>query len=673
MSGANDKTNYYTSLSYFEQDGIALRSDLQRFNFRTNLSHKVSDKFKVGVNSSIGYSKSNFTSSEAGINLNNPFAAVYLAQPYHLPFNDDGSYNTGGNQVGGNAIENLNENASWRDNLKIIAKAYGDLEFAKNLTAGVSVGVDYSSTTSESAIGPDTYLGQNGGLRGNQGRYTFANSYTANINAITSLRYANTFGERHSVNASAFMEYYKLHFRSGNYSGFGIDPKLIGYARGVSGGTATNGFIPTVGGGVQERGLFSVFGSVKYNFDEKYFFEGTVRRDASSRFSEANKWGTFYAVAAGWAIHQEAFMDVSWINSLKLRGSFGTTGNQAGIGDFQTEGLYGLTNYNGITGIVATGVGNNQLKWEESEKLDIGLDYAFLNYRITGSVDYYEENISDLFISQQLSITSGFGSIDANVGKMQNKGFDGIIEGVVLRNKDFSWSLNFNFNYNQNEITDLGQEEEYVLGTSIVRKGLPFGSHYAVGWAGVNPANGEALFLDLDRNVTNQFSDDNALADWGSYEPVWTGGFGTNIKYKGFDFSAAFTFAEDYNRFNNQTFFQENPNFSQFNLSTAMLSIWRNPGDVTDIPGFQNNRQFSSRDIEDASYTRLSNATISYTLPAKHLEKVNFLEGIRVYVIGTNLYTWTNFEGFDPEDSNNIASYEYPTPRTITFGVDLNF
>ncbi|MCK7588949.1 TonB-dependent receptor [Subsaxibacter sp. CAU 1640] len=673
VSGGTEKTRFYTSLSYYDQEGIGLRSNLQRFNVRLNLDHKVSDRFSVGMNSSVGYSKSNFISSENGINLNNPFAAVYLAQPYDSPYNEDGSYNTGPGLVGGNALENLNSNVNKQNDLKLIVNGYGELEFMRNVTARVNLGVDYINRVIETAADPNTYFGQNAGFTGDRGGYSFNNQYVANINALTSLSYGNTYNGVHNVDVSAFLEYYKFHAQGGNFQGFGIDPKLVGYATGITQGTDSNGFIPTVGGFVTQRGLLGVFGNAKYNYDEKYFFEGTIRRDASSRFSEANKWGTFYALAAGWAIHKEDFLTASWINNLKLRASYGTTGNQAGIGDFQTEGTYGQNSYNGITGTVAASIGNNVLKWEESEKFNVGVDYGFLNNRINGSVDYYVENISDLFINQQLSATSGFASIDANVGQMQNKGFDGIIEGVVLRNQDFSWSLNFNFNYNKNEITDLGQESEYVLGTSIVREGLPFGSHYAVGWAGVNPANGEPLYLDADGNVTNVFNADNSLAQFGSYEPVLTGGFGTNIKYKGFSLSAAFTFANDYFRYNNQSFFQENPNFSQYNLSTAMLSIWRTPGQVTNIPGFGYNREFSSRDIENASYTRLTNVTLAYSLPAKYLEKINFINGVRVYLQGQNLYTWTNFEGFDPEDSNNIAGYEYPTPRTITFGVDLNF
>ncbi|RED43314.1 TonB-linked SusC/RagA family outer membrane protein [Winogradskyella eximia] len=673
VTGGNDKTQFFTSVGIYDQEGIGLRSDLQRFTARLNLDHKVSDRFKVGVSTSIGYSKSNFISSENGINLNNPFAAVYLSNPYDLPYNEDGSYNTGGVLIGGNALENLETNVSKRADLKLNISGNASLEIVKNVTARVSLGVDYRDRKSETGASPDTYFGQNAGFTGDQGGYSFTNSYIANINALTSLMYSNVFSDVHNVDVAAHVEYYKYHAKSGTFSGFGIDPKRLGYASGITAGTDTNGFIPEVGGGVTQRGLLGIFANAKYNYDSKYFAEFTIRRDASSRFSEANKWGTFYAVAAGWALHNEDFLTADWIDNLKLRASIGTTGNQLGIADFQDEGTYGTASYNGIAGISVASIGNNQLKWEESEKFNVGVDYGLFKNRLRGSLDYYIESISDLFIDQRLSGTSGFTSIDSNVGKMQNKGVDGQITGTVLQKKDFSWSLNFNFNYNKNEITDLGQVDEYELGTSIVREGLAFGSHYAVGWAGVNPANGQALYLDGDGNITDVFSDENALAKWGSYEPTWTGGFGTQINYKGFNVSAQFTWVNDYYRYNNQTFFQENPNFSNFNLSTAMLDIWRTPGQITDIAGFGNNREFSSADIEDASYMRLTNVTIGYTVDPEVLENINLFSGIRVYVQGQNLYTWTNFGGFDPEDDNNIAGYEYPTPRTITFGVDLNF
>ena len=259
---------------------------------------------------------------------------------------------------------------------------------------------------------------------------------------------------------------------------------------------------------------------------------------------------------------------------------------------------------------------------------------------------------------------------------MRNAGIDFEIDLAVLRSKSIDGlnvNLYGNLNYNKNEILDLGQVNEFEQGTSIIRKGLPLGSHYVVGWAGVNPANGEPLYYDVDGNVTNVFSSSNATANWGSFNPEYTGGFGLRANFKGFDFSTLFTFADEYYRFNNQTFFQENHNFAQFNLSTIMNTMWKQPGDVTEIQSNLYPRQFSSKDIEDASFTKWRNINVGYTLPKKYIDSINFLESLRIYGQVQNIKTWTNFTGFDPEDDNNIAGYEYPMPTIYTLGLDIKF
>ena len=256
---------------------------------------------------------------------------------------------------------------------------------------------------------------------------------------------------------------------------------------------------------------------------------------------------------------------------------------------------------------------------------------------------------------------------------MRNSGVELDLNYTVINSDNFSLDLYGNFNYNKNEILDLGQVSEFESGTSIIREGLSLGSHYVVGWAGVNPANGEPLYYDGDGNVTNVFSDGNATANWGSSNPEYTGGYGLRGTLGNFDFSTLFTFADEYYRFNNQSFFQENPNFSQFNLSTAMNTMWSQPGDVTEIQSYLFPRQFSSKDIEDASFTKWRNLTVGYTLPSKFTSKTNFFESFRVYAQVQNLKTWTKFTGFDPEDDNNIAGYEYPMPTIYTVGLNIKF
>jgi hypothetical protein len=413
---------------------------------------------------------------------------------------------------------------------------------------------------------------------------------------------------------------------------------------------------------------------VKYGYDDRFKLDLSLRRDASNRFADANKWGTFWSAGANWNVMNESFMaNTNFFQTLIVRASIGTTGNQAGIGSFQKEATWGTGQYGGNPSIVQTSVPNPDLQWEEGMKKNIGFDFSILNDRISGTVEYYNNNTSKLFIEQRLPLESGLGSLDVNAGKMSNKGIDLSLEGYLIKNNDLSFSLYGNFNYNKNRIEDLGQVTEYVLGTSIVREGLPFGSHYAVEWAGVNPANGQPLYYDLNHNITNQYSDDDSVAKFGSYEPVYSGGFGSRLNYKGFEFSTLFTFAAEYFRYNNQTFFQENPNFAQYNQSTLMLTMWQNPGDITEVQSYKYQREFSSKDIEDASYLRLKNITVAYNLPKSIFDRVKGINGVRLYAQAENLATWTKFTGFDPEDDNNIATYEYPTPRIVTFGVDVKF
>lgn len=678
MRGGTEKTRFFNSLSYFDQQGIAQRSSLKRFTLRTNLETKTTETSLVGINLSLNYSKQNLIDSEGGLFLQNPYAAAYLASPYDALYNPNGTLNVGLNKVGANAYENLLINQQYNNQVKAVINLFAEKQIARNLTARIDFGVDFSNDFFVAATDPTTQFGLTTDP-GNQGSYTESSTNLGKFNTTSKIVYNNTFAEKHDVEAAAYLEYYKSHGRSGSFTGYGINPALVGYPEGITPGTGTvdqpgNGLSPTVGGSDSENGLLSYFTVVKYGYDDRFKLDLSLRRDASNRFADANKWGTFWSAGANWNVMNESFMaDNKIFTTLILRASIGTTGNQAGIGSFQKEATWGTGQYGGNPSIVQTSVPNPDLQWEEGMKKNIGFDFSILNDRISGTVEYYNNNTSKLFIEQRLPLESGLGSLDVNAGKMSNKGIDLSLEGYLVKNDNLSFSLYGNFNYNKNRIEDLGQVTEYVLGTSIVREGLPFGSHYAVEWAGVNPANGQPLYYDLNGNVTNQYSDDDSVAKFGSSEPVYSGGFGSRFNYKGFEISTLFTFAAEYFRYNNQTFFQENPNFAQYNQDRIMLTMWQNPGDITEVQSYKYQREFSSKDIEDASYLRLKNITVAYNLPKSIFERVKGIKGVRLYAQAENLATWTKFTGFDPEDDNNIATYEYPTPRIVTFGVDVKF
>ena len=673
ITGGNETSRFYTSAGYFDQEGIAQRSNLQRFTLRTNFENKLNEKSKFGITSSLGFSKSNFIDSENSVTLQNPFAAVYLAQPYQSLYDENGGFITGNGFVGGNAYENLIVNGYDNQQVKIIAQGFFETELLKNVVFRTDLGIDYSQDNFIDFANPTTYYGTNS-EPGGEGEYGESNNYNSRITATNKLGYSNVFNDKHSVDVSLFTEYYKQNYRSSSLRAYGINPLLVGYVAGTTAGTPENELIPSVGGSKIVRGLFSAFAIANYDYDSRYGISASIRRDASSKFSDKNQWANFYSVSARWNISNEDFMkDVSFVDNLKFRASYGTVGNQASVADYAAETKYGQLSYGGVNGIGVSTIGNPDLKWETSQQSNFGLDFDLFDYRISGSIEYYNIKTVDLFVDYTLSLTSGFSSLQSNAGSMRNAGFDIDLDIGIVDTDNFTLNLYGNLNYNKNEILDLGQVSEFESGTSIIREGLPLGSHYVVGWAGVNPANGQPLYYDLDGNVTNQYSESNATANWGSFNPEYTGGFGLKATLGGFDFSTLFTFADEYYRFNNQTFFQENHNFSQFNLSTIMNTMWKQPGDITEIQSNLYPREFSSKDIEDASFTKWRNLTVGYTLPKKYADTIGFFNSFRIYGQVQNLKTWTNFTGFDPEDDNNIAGYEYPMPTIYTFGLNIKF
>jgi len=672
LSGGDDKFKYFSSANYFDQEGTAINSDFERYTLRFNMYANATDKLRFGLNSSVGYSQSNFAPG-AGVNLANPFAAAYLANPYNRPFDPEtGELLTGGGLSGANSLERLLRNTDLQNEVKVVLSFFGEYEIIEGLNFRSTFGIDYTQEDNEFFIPPNTFAGQNVG-NGNQGQYGkdfFRDFQYVWTNILT---YDFEIGSRHDFTVSAGTETIDNYFESFGFDGFGINPKLPNSLNGVTPGSA-DGFIPTLGGIKTTNSLQSYFGILQYSLDDKYNLKLSLRRDGSSRFGEDNQFATLWSVGGSWNINRESFLSGSdFISNLKLRASYGVVGNQVGIGNFQALGTFGSVNYGPSTGLAPTGIGNPTLKWEIQNQANIGVDFGFLNDRITGNVDVYNSITDDLFIDTQLSRTTGFTVLETNAGQVRNRGIEFAVSAEVLRIGDFSWTLGGNISYNDNEILDLGQVSEFEQGTSIIREGLPIGSQFVVEWAGVNPANGQPLYRDLDGEVTTTFDAGNAVANFGTSEPPTIGGINTELRYKGFTLTGLMVFAEGYSRFNNQTFFQENPNFAQFNLSRIMNTMWKQPGDITDIQSFAFGRQFSSKDIEDASFMRLRNVTLSYNFPSSLLQRVELIQSVRLFLQGQNLATWTEWTGFDPEDNNNIGQFEYPVPRTYTIGLDITF
>jgi hypothetical protein len=289
-------------------------------------------------------------------------------------------------------------------------------------------------------------------------------------------------------------------------------------------------------------------------------------------------------------------------------------------------------------------------------------------------VQLYNKITKNLFATLSLSAASGFSNQDINAGSMYNKGIEYNLNYELLRRRDLTWTVSVNGAYNKNKVTSLGNTTSFERGTELVTVGLPLGSHYEVKWAGVDAATGAPLYYTKTGKLTTTYSDEDKVQEYGTWIPPVTGGVGSTLRYKNFDFSVFFNYAAKTTRVNNMEFFMQNPGFLQQGVNQdAGYTFWTKPGQNTNVqsPLFQNN--FSSRLIQDASWFRMRNITLSYTLPETLLNRSKFLSDARFYVSGQNLLTWTHWRGLDPEDSNNISSTEYPNPRAITMGIEVHF
>ncbi|WP_179344093.1 SusC/RagA family TonB-linked outer membrane protein [Winogradskyella ursingii] len=712
LSSGSELFSTFTSLGYFEQSGVTLRSDLQRFNLRSNVSGKSSNnKFNYGTNLSLNFSENNFIQNEGTGNLSNPFLVPYVALPYFSQFNPDGTLNTVGSGLDTfdntpyTALNNTVLNTNRVEEIKFIGSINADYEFAKNLSASIRFGLDYTYNRGIFIEDPTSVYGStavNGGDAEFQGTNAENYSRDARFNNLVGLNYNNVWGD-HDLDVSVFTEYNKSYLNTSGFTQVGLNPKIFEFGTSFipgdtfedlndDGVAALDGsefpYIPGISLNEITIGIFSYFGVLRYTYDDKYNFQGSVRRDASSRFAESNRWGTFWSVSGSWNINKEGFMDGSVFNNLKLRASYGVTGN-----DRITGGYYGSddatfdtyaqgSGYNNSVGLFANQIGNRDLKWETVTQTNFGIDFGLWNNKLNGSIDVYNKVTDDLFQSQPVSALNGVNTISANLGQLTNKGAEAVINYSAISNPDgFSISFFANGSYNENEITELPNGVDEVLGggrTNSLGVGEKLGEYFAVIWAGVNPANGQPLYRDVDGNLTETYNLSNRVWTDKSVYPTYQGGFGFNSAFKGFTLDTQFSFVADIYRYNGSLGVIEDPGLTT--LSNGSLALfndqWQQPGDVTGIPraGSTSVRNLlTTRYLEDASFLRLRNIVLGYNF-AEALKDANFIKGAKVYVQAENLITWSKWRGWDPESSfRNSDFFDYPTTKIFTLGVDLTF
>lgn len=711
-TGSANTTNF-TSISYFDQEGIFLNTGLKRFTVRDNFSGKSEDgKFNYALNMNVNFSRSyGIDGAGTGSVFFNPFRAALHSYPYLSPYDASGRITRDGGIAPGDAnattvdavpyvlLNSSFMNVDQEDELKILMGLSADWNFYKNLTAAIQLGIDYSGFNTKEILDPNSILGpfQANGTNTTDygGLQTESASRDLRFNSLVSLNYNNTFADKHTIDLTGYVEYNKAHLDGINFRQAGIDPRLVGTGAAFIAGTTSEGdnnfpYIPTVGSTKVEEGLFSYFANLDYDYDSRFGISATVRRDASFRFVDDNKWGTFYSVGGRWNIDSETFMDNSIFNLLKLRASYGTSGNQR-INNAQysalnlTRNLYGSgVGYNGSVSTVPTVIANPDLRWEQTEQTNVGLDWGIWENRLTGSFDIYRKLTTDLFQSTPISPINATSAIDTNIGAMQNEGLELTLKYVIYDKNDWNISINGNGSYNKNKIRELPDSFEGLVagaGSNALIEGSQIESFYVVRYAGVNPANGNPLFYTANGGVTETINDSDRVNTGKSIYPVWQGGFGSSISYKGFEFNTQWVYFADLYR-NNLDYAELEDSSIVDNGSNKVVTLanaWQNPGDITSVPrigsvyGPVDYINQTDRYLEDASFVRLRNVSLGYSFNKETLRDLP-ISGLRFFVQGENLVTFSSWRGWDAEGGfRSTDRGNYPTPKIYTFGAVINF
>ena len=670
VSGASDKTNYYISVSFYDQEGVAVGSDFSRFSIRANVEQRAAEWLTVGTNTMLNY-QGIMQASDNEPSVVTPISASQFMLPYWNPYRADGSLASSGDGSwkgdGVNPLEWLENNPLRFKKYKVFSSIFAEARPVKGLAIKSQFTVDYTHTTGFGQSYPEFAPNQGSGsaMRSSVDGLSLAVTNTINYNFdIDSI---------HSFNFLIGQE-----GRSYRYEDFSI------VAQGQDNNKLTN---ITTGSRVtswadttdNDYGFLSFFARAEYNYANKYYLELSGRADASSRFGASGRWAGFGSVGFMWNMRNEDFMAAnrSWLTFAQISLSTGTSGNSA-IPNYEHLALVGGNgDYMGTPGLAPMSQGNENLGWEKTWTTNLGLHFGFWN-RLNADLELYHKYTSGLLMSVPKSFSdNGFGARWDNIGAMINTGAELSLTGTVIKTRQFKWDLSANVSYTYNEIAELyNGVQEYELATTNLKLvvGHDFGEFYMNRFAGVNPANGDALWYTKDGNLTTEIRDEDKVMTGKSNNAPWMGGFGTSLAWKGFSLSAQFSWVADRWMINNDRFFQEsNGRFQSYNQSKKLLDRWKQPGDMTDTPRHGVYMEFDDRLLEDASFLRLKNLMFGYSFPQQMMAKTRFISSLRLYFQAQNLFTFTNFTGLDPESASNIYIAQYPMSRQFTFGLDITF
>lgn len=707
VTGGGENINNYFSLGYLDSQGNVKSTDFKRFTLRNNLNGKSKDgKLTFSAIMGLGYSKRNQLDDETndGIAANvlqNPLFGSVLSPTYVAPSpyaNGQDLYNAIKGNTSGNRAwilqDNINGGIRNRfTELSIAANTNVNYKITDYLSVGNRTGIEYKEYERIFARAANGYLAINvaAGQGAKYGGFeTFDTTKDLTFNSITNISFNKSFGD-HTISAAVYMDYIKVHVNNNTQTQNGLNPLQWQFGAGTGyipfNPDTPNIYRPTVSGSKVTAGTLAYFGTLDYDYKDKYGISGVVRRDGSYRFLPTNRWETFWSVAARWNIDKEDFMANSGFRLLKLRGSIGTTGNQnLGLTANNANPLAlrpnnyidrynGISGYQNILGYQFANLANPYLRWEQVKQTNVGVDF---NYKgiVEGSFDYYQKRTTRMFNDIPRSAVTGQYTIRGNDGVLDNKGVEGLIRYNAIKTENTKLSIFVNGAYNSNKIVSMSNEN--LAGDVVNAIGGPAGQYQLYPYVGVNQATGNMQFLDINGNITeNPQPSDRRLTGKSRYAK-FTGGFGFNFQHKGWFLDTLFSYQQGGYIYDNLYSWVMNPNYAanNINVSADLLNAWTPQNTNTDIPSLKavnaGTDGSSDRFLYKTDFIRLKNVSLGYSFTKDQLGKLP-IRGIKVFVQAENLYTWTSWKGFDPEPVTDYSLNVYPNPRTVSVGLNVDF
>lgn len=682
VSSGSEKTRFYSSLGYFDQEGIILTNRFRRYSLRTNVDHDISNAFQTGVSIALSKTINNRVPND---NVGNGIFTRSIEQrPFDVPFKEDGRYMIGGVDIPRhNGIQVLNEQKSKNEWYRVLANAYltikllEGLEYKLSLSGDIRYSNDYLKLTKDHPYGSPK--GEITDYRSMMQNYLIDNTltYTKQIKDFNFTALGGYSMQEINTDASSIVG---KDFPSSQFD-------YINAAGRINSASTTGG----------KNRLISTFFRLNMGYADRYLFTFSIRADGSSKFADGNQWGTFPSVSGAWRISNESFFPKDGIISdLKLRASWGMTGNQEGIGNYDSRSLAnGGHNYNGQDGIAITTLANPDLKWEKSDQTNIGLDLSLFNDRVTVGMDYFIKNTKDLLYDRPLHTTTGFSSITQNIGSMRNTGFEFNVESHNIMNDRFSWDTQFNISTIKNKLTSLIDEKPIPVGNHVLQVGQPIGSFYMYKMDGIYQDNqevpeklyakgvraGDIKYADKDNDGDLTPADKEIV---GKPLPDFFGGLTNRFRYGNFDLTIFNTFSVGNDVYATGMGGIDAVGHNNYGMRKDIAANrWTGPGTNNSIPRAMistHNTQASTYLLHDGSYFKFKDVTLGYTLPSNLTQKLN-ISNMRVYLSAQNLWTISSYPGYDPEVSYSVNNSKtmgedamtVPQLRTFVCGFNLTF